>query len=159
MGCVVECGIGYGRSLQIIHSLLIMKKLSRTIFAFDSFKGFPELSFEDTKHSIESRKGAWKVVKRKHILEILNAPKNSPRPSNPPVQMNIIEGFFEDSITSEIQNEIRNCGGICLLHLDVDLYKSYKVTLEKFWDLVNQGGYILFDEYHGKSLKKIPGSK
>ena len=56
-------------------------------------------------------------------------------------------------------SEIRACGGIALLHLDCDLYNSYKLCLERCWDYVNTGGVILFDEYHQNSLEKFPGSK
>ena len=37
-GCIVECGIGFGRSLQIITSLLSIKDPNRVVFGFDSFK-------------------------------------------------------------------------------------------------------------------------
>src|SRR5439155_25755945 len=36
---------------------------------------------------------------------------------------------------------------IALLHLDVDLYLSYRYCLEWFEPLVAQGGVIAFDEY------------
>jgi predicted O-methyltransferase YrrM len=36
---------------------------------------------------------------------------------------------------------------ISLLHLDVDLYDSYKVALENLWEAVSPGGIVIFDEY------------
>lgn len=48
---------------------------------------------------------------------------------------------------------------IALLHLDVDLYLSYKVVLEKFYCKVTKGGIILFDEYlGGLDYLKFPGA-
>ena len=45
------------------------------------------------------------------------------------------------------------------MHLDVDLYQSYKLCLERLFPLVNSGGIILFDEYNEETLMKFPGSK
>ena len=39
------------------------------------------------------------------------------------------------------------------MHLDVDLYSSYKTCLENLWD---NGGVVIFDEYHDK---KWPDAK
>ena len=46
---------------------------------------------------------------------------------------------------------------IALLHLDVDLYDSYKVTLERLLPCVTKGGVVLFDEYI-INKEKSPGS-
>ena len=154
-GCFVECGIGYGRSLQIITSLLIIKSSPRDIYAFDSFEGFPDLSAEDKIGEVKSLKGKWKYVKPFHIKEIISDYINK----FPSTKVNLIKGFFEESINDNILEKISTEGGIALLHLDVDLYQSYLTTLNKFWHLVNKKGIIIFDEYHSKSLKKFPGSK
>ena len=37
---------------------------------------------------------------------------------------------------------------IALLHIDLDLYEGYKYSLEIFWDQIQTGGIILFDEYN-----------
>ena len=44
---------------------------------------------------------------------------------------------------------------IALLHLDLDLYEGYKYALEIFWDQIQIGGIILFDEYRDP---KWPGA-
>jgi hypothetical protein len=59
-GVFVECGIGYGRTLQIITSLLLLKDKSRVVFGFDIFEGFPEPAKEDLTGKIYPKKGAWK---------------------------------------------------------------------------------------------------
>ena len=154
-GAFVECGVGYGRSLQIITSLLQIKSEKRHIYAFDSFEGFPELTPEDKTGKTFTKKGRWKYIKPRHIREIISEYIDD----NTSVNVNIIKGFFEYSITNNVLEKIEIDGGIAFLHLDVDLYKSYKITLEKLWDHVNKNGVIIFDEYHDKSLKKFPGSK
>ncbi len=36
---------------------------------------------------------------------------------------------------------------IAILHIDADLYESVKLCLEKFYDSVQPGGYIVLDDY------------
>ena len=69
------------------------------------------------------------------------------------VQNNVtlIKGFFDETLSKY------NGESIALLHLDVDLYRSYKIALEHFWSLVAPGGIVLFDEYKN-SLSNFPGA-
>ena len=67
--------------------------------------------------------------------------------------VHVTQGYFEDTLRDV------KVPPIALLHLDVDLYKSYKTYLEKFFPLVIQGGVVLFDEYLNEAeLRKFPGS-
>ena len=153
-GCIVECGIGYGRSLQIITSLLCLKDPSRKVLGFDSFEGFPELTEEDNGGKTHKSRGLWKYVMPHHIEEIISESKNGDNPVN----TELFKGFFEDTLNQEVLDKIRSYGGIAFLHLDVDLYESYMCTLTRLWDSVNPGGVVLFDEYHPSSRVKYPGA-
>ena len=53
----------------------------------------------------------------------------------------LVKGFFENTVDSY------DGGPIALLHIDVDLYESYRAVLKKFFPQVANGGVILFDEY------------
>ena len=55
-------------------------------------------------------------------------------------RVRLIKGFFDKTLP---QYE----GRIALLHLDGDLYESYKVSLETLYEKVAPGGIIMFDEY------------
>ena len=55
-------------------------------------------------------------------------------------QIKLVKGFFHDSLPKFKGTKVS------FLHLDVDLYQSYKETLEYFWPRVSTGGVILFDE-------------
>ncbi len=154
-GCIVECGIGFGRSIQIITSLLSIKDPSRVVFGFDSFEGFPEFNRLDKTGIMQGVEGDWKYVKPHHIYEIIEKSIKGKHA----VKTFIYKGYFEDTLNDKVISEIKEFGGISFLHLDVDLYDSYLCTLSRLWELVNPGGVILFDEYHKSSLKKWPGSK
>lgn len=146
-GDIVECGVGYGDSLYKLSCLVYYDGKRRRIYGFDSFEGFPEPSDED-RSPRNPRKGDWKVSTVEKIYQVL---MNGIERDFVRDNVILVKGFFDESL--------RNYEGekIALLHLDVDLYRSYKVTLEYFWPRVAQGGVVLFDEYRN-SLNRFPGA-
>ena len=165
-GCIVECGVGYGRSALLIESLLQYHNDKSYFFLFDSFKGFPAPTDKDLTNDNKPKKGEWNKIGLKSLYEMLSASKNGPSPCDPKnykkdeeYRIKIVEGFFADSLTENIINKIKKQKGIKFLHLDVDLYESYKLTLEALYPLVNKGGVILFDEYNEPPDTKFPGAR
>jgi len=65
----------------------------------------------------------------------------------------LVKGFFDHTLPGSISK-------IALLHIDADLYSSYKVCLERLYPLVVKGGVVLFDEYNTLSEEgeKWPGA-
>ena len=142
-GCVVECGLGKLKSFQMISFILLDESQKRKLYGFDSFQGFPEISEEDLSPR-NPQKGDWNFVDYESTRSFL---RNS--------EINnfvLIKGFLEDTLPVWK----KKLPPIAVLHIDVDLYSSYKTTLENLYSLVVKGGYILFDEY---SSKKFPGAK
>jgi hypothetical protein len=146
-GDVVECGVGYGDSLYKLSCLAYFESKGRKIYGFDSFEGFPEPSDED-RSPRNPRKGEWKVSTEKTIYRNLETGIDRDFVQN---NVKLVKGFFDESLHKY------GGGKIALLHLDVDLYRSYKVTLEYFWPKVAQGGIVLFDEYKNE-LSTFPGA-
>ena len=69
--------------------------------------------------------------------------------------LTVVKGWFDKSLEVFPIN-----AQIALLHLDCDLYSSYRICLEKLYDRVSVGGVIACDEYRG-SLERImfPGAE
>jgi hypothetical protein len=161
-GCVVEFGVGAGRSALMLESLMHMMGDLRVFYLFDSFSGFPLPSSEDLTGNQKAKKGDYNMISPHDLIQILSQSigvhydkyfaQNSHR-------IRIVSGYFEDTLTPSIVSELKEQDGIRFLHLDVDLYHSYMHCLHQCWDLVNPGGVILFDEYHDSSLEKYPGGK
>lgn len=147
-GDVVECGVGYGYSFFELCCLVYLENKGRKIYGFDSFEGFPEPSEED-KSPRNPRKGEWNVSTAETI-EMLLTKKGKIEPSFIKSNVRLVKGFFENSLQKY------DGMSVAFLHLDVDLYKSYKVTLEYFWPKVARGGVVLFDEYKNE-IEKFPG--
>jgi hypothetical protein len=62
----------------------------------------------------------------------------------------LVKGYFDRTL-SRYSNE-----SFGLVHLDVDLFESYRTCLEFFYPRMVPGGYIVCDEYDGLTY---PGAK
>lgn len=118
------------------------EKLGMQIVGFDSFCGFPEIKHEkDRRNSIKAlAKGQWNVSTQTSIKNKLRNSGLGSYFTDKKVQL--IEGFFEHTLKSFNSNK-----KIFFLHLDVDLYSSYKTCLECLLDQIVKGGIVVFDEY------------
>lgn len=150
-GDLVECGIGSGNSFYKLCFLASREKRDRKIYGFDSFEGFPEPSEED-KSPRNPQRGEWNQSTVAWI-EALLIERGQIDPAFIKGNVKLIEGFFKDSVQQYDGDKV------AFLHLDVDLYHSYKVTLEYFWPKVVTGGVVLFDEYkQPNALRNFPGA-
>ena len=149
-GDVVECGVGFGHTLLIICFLNQQEVAGRQVLAFDSFEGFPEPTAEDA--SVRNpKKGEWKVITPNDLDDILF--RRCGLPASAKENLRVTKGYFEDTLPfSKVEK-------IALLHLDVDLYGSYKTCLDELYHKVVPGGVILFDEYKQSDTQQVfPGA-
>jgi hypothetical protein len=159
-GSIVECGVGAGVSLNCIcQSEISISKLKennpREVFAFDSFEGFPEPSIHDkssrnlTKGQALERNWFLKTKSLYDELKLLGIDENK-------IKLHLVKGFFETTLINEKLDK-KLLSGISFLHLDVDIYNSYKICLEALYPHMLKGGIIIFDEYLN-SMDKFPGA-
>ena len=127
---------------------------TKTVYGFDNWTGFVELSPEDGKpiEEVHKQEGDFNPAKFKE--ELKNAinifDKDRFIPWKPRVKL--IEGNIENSVPAFCNDNpgIR----FSLIHFDCDLYKPTKAALNAFWPKLSRGGIMLFDEY---SIKDWPG--
>ncbi len=151
-GAVVECGVGQGRGLALLCSLIEAEGKDRALWGFDSFEGFPELTQEDQASSgfIEGLK-EYQQFTIPYVLKTLAAFGISR--GNIDRRISFAKGFIPDSLS------LYDGKTIALLHLDLDIYQSYKDSLEFFWDKLASGGIVAFDEYFkAMDVVKWPGA-
>jgi hypothetical protein len=148
-GSVVECGVWRGRSLFILSTLAN----DRTVYAFDSFEGFPNPEGGVYDNSVAAAKYHFKNTSAKSVKEFLDLSK---RISKLPNNVQIVPGYFEDTLPQWKEH----IGSVALIHLDCDLYESYKTCFANLYPLLVPGGIILFDEYlSGQNTVEWPGAK
>lgn len=121
---------------------------SRRLWGFDSFRGFPEPAPQDNRSkAVRGRCAAPESAARDTIGQILGQDARD-------LDVQLVAGFFEDTLPAN------PLPPIALLHLDVDLYESYRCCLDHLYPKVVPGGVIAFDEYDaGRDRIKWPGAK
>jgi len=132
-GDFVECGVYNGGSAAIMASFCEKTEPKRNIWLFDSFEGLPKPTEADGYEAPPYE--GWchgDLEKVKRIFRKLSIPES---------RVHIVKGWFQDTFpTVEIPQ-------IAILHIDADWYESVKLCLEKFYDCVQPGGYIVLDDY------------
>jgi hypothetical protein len=132
-----EFGCHSGRTFSAaINAARYFKMNNCEFFAFDSFEGLPQtIEAEDgvfkTGEFTTSKKEFIKIIKKKTNLNENN--------------FNIIEGFYEKSLTENLQSKMPKIG---VLHVDVDLYSSTRDLLKFVKPLLVNGCVILFDDWY-----------
>ena len=143
-GTIVECGVGSGRSLFDLSVISNAIGRSRPIIAYDTFKGTPDATELDGKWNA-GISGTWNYSQEQVKENLLTAGLDVEAIS----RIVFVEGELGTTLP------YYDAGPIALLHLDVDLYESYKTALDFLYEHVVQGGVIAFDEYR---LEAWPGA-
>jgi hypothetical protein len=143
-GDIVECGVSLGHGALVFLLLSEYVGVPRTYWGFDSFEGFPEPVAKDEQTPIKGP-GFW-ANPPETVMKVLRdgrIPEDWIRD-----RVRLVKGWFQDTLP-------KYDGRIALLHLDCDLYESYKTCLETLYDRVEPGGIVMFDEY---ADKRWPGA-
>jgi len=141
-GDVAECGVYRASTLIPTGVWLQQQGLEKILFGFDSFEGF------DESVAIDVALGGAEEVERKvgglgqTSLPYVDAKVRRFGLSR---TIRLVPGFFEKTLSTVADRKF------CFVHLDVDLYESYKTCLEFFYPRVVSGGIILLDEYDDPS--------
>lgn len=135
-GDIVECGVAGGKTFSYLAFLSKYESKGRKVWAFDSFEGLPSPTMEDGVSAGFRGKFSAKIGLVMGLLQEAELDDDFIK-----TQVRFVPGFFEDTMKNY------RGPGIALLHIDVDLYKSYKTVLEALYPKVVPGGIIAFDEY------------
>jgi hypothetical protein len=127
-GNIVEFGVWKGYSTRVIRDELWRAGLwepaqrRKKIYACDSFRGLP---------------GQYE-----HL-----APGTFATPVPILRGVRIVDGFFEDSLTTGLAGEV---GRVSFAHFDADLHSSTACALDWVTPLLEPGALLLFDEFCGE---------
>jgi len=148
-GDVVECGVAWGESLSMLASLVRSGTMSRHIYGFDSWGGLPSPSKEDLASTNSVAVEGRFAGKIGLVLSTLR--RYGFDDADISERITLVKGLFSDTLPHYPGRPI------ALLHIDVDIYQSYKECLQYLWPKVSVGGVVLFDEYHLDDI--WPGAK
>lgn len=135
-GDIVECGVSIGHGALLFTLFSDYIGVPRSYYGFDSFEGFPDPVEKDETTPIKGT-GFW-ANPPETVLKVLRDGRLSEETIRDRIRL--VKGWFDHTLP-------RYEGNIALLHLDCDLYESYKLALNVLYDKVRTGGVIMFDEY------------
>jgi len=145
-GSVVECGVFKGFGLMAwakLSTMLEPENLTRRIYGFDTFAGFPSVSDKDTNPVAMPEQGALYANSYEELQELI-IEYDRDRFLGHIDKVHLIEGDVTETIPRFIEEHPHLL--VSLLFLDLDLYEPTKVALEQFLPRMPKGGVIAFDE-------------
>ena len=146
-GSIVECGVfqGFGIMSWVKFSAIMEPvNLTRRIYGFDTFEGFPSLSDEDvSKNSNHVRKGDLFADSHDELIELI-AIHDTTRFLGHIPKVELIKGNAVKTIPKFTDDHPHLL--VCLLFMDFDLYEPTMVALKHFVPRMPKGAIVAFDE-------------
>lgn len=146
-GSIVECGVFRGFGVMTwakLSSILEPVNLTRRIYGFDSFLGFPSISEADrTGLGAKVCEGDLLSDSEEEIMELVSI-NDSTRFLGHVPKVKLIKGDAVHTIPNFLSETPHLI--VSLLFLDFDLYEPTKVALEYFIPRMPKGSVIAFDE-------------
>jgi hypothetical protein len=146
-GSIVECGVFRGGGLMAwakMSAILEPVNLTRRIYGFDSFEGFPNLSDKDIKGLGENvQKGDLYADSYEELNELIEI-YDSDRFLGHIDKVHLVKGDAAKTIPEFIATHPHLL--VSLLFLDFDLYEPTCTAIDHFYPRIPKGGIIAFDE-------------
>lgn len=145
-GSVVECGVfkGFGvMSWAKLSAMLEPENLTRRIYGFDTFAGFPSVSDKDANPVAAPHDGAL-FADSYEELQSLIAQYDQDRFLGHVDKVHLIKGNVVDTVPAFLEANPHLV--VSLLFLDLDLYEPTQVALRHFLPRMPRGALLAFDE-------------
>jgi hypothetical protein len=145
-GSIVECGVFRGSSFMTFAQLsaaLEPTNLTRRIYGFDSFDGFPSVSERDRPRQTGAMRGDLSSDSFDELSELIRI-YDSDRFLGHIEKARLIKGDVTHTIPTFVREHQHLM--ISLLFMDLDLYEPTLVALRNFIPRMPRGAVLAFDE-------------
>ena len=145
-GSVVECGVFRGFGLMAwakLSAMLEPENLTRRIYGFDTFQGFPSVAAEDRSSFAHSRPGDLCADSYEELLELIREYDRDRFLGHIP-KVELVRGDMSKTIPEFVASHPHLV--VSLLFLDADVYEPTKLALEHFLPRMPKGAILAFDE-------------
>mgnify|MGYP001572276219 CR=1 FL=1 len=145
-GSIIECGVYGGFSLMAwanMSAVLEPSNLTRRIYGFDTFEGFPDVGEKDLNVVMKPERCQLYSDSYEELRELITV-YDSNRFLGHVNKVQLIKGDVMKTIPEFIVNNKHLV--VSLLFLDMDLYEPTKVAIENFYPRMPKGAIIAFDE-------------
>ena len=159
-GDFLEAGVFKGGIAIAMAAMMLEGDMSesRTMWLADSFEGLPNVSTPVspevdrivTRENREVRfmRGRFNSSQAKVTGNIHKCLRDDiVRPLRGRHRVRLLPGFFEDSLPGPVNN-------LALLRVDSDLYTSITTTLERLWQTLSDGGFVVFDDWKFEQARR-----
>lgn len=146
-GSIVECGVNHGFCLMSwakFSAILEPVNLTRRIYGFDTFEGFPNVSEKDRSSSSQHVKAGDLAADVHDELTQLIDIYDSTRYLGHVKKVSLVRGDATKTIPAFIEANPHIV--VSLLFMDFDLFEPTKVVLEHFLPRMPKGAVLAFDE-------------
>ncbi len=145
-GSVVECGVyrGFGlMSWAKLSAILEPENLTRRIYGFDSFDGFPSVHSKDQNSREIIKQGELASNSYDELLALIQE-YDADRFLGHIEKVKLIRGDMVKTIPEFMQTNSHLV--VSLLFLDCDLYEPTQAALKHFLPRMPKGALLVFDE-------------
>lgn len=145
-GSVVECGIfrGFGlMSWAKLSAILEPENLTRRIYGFDTFEGFPSVHAKDQNPGQEIAHGGLAAQSYEELLQLIQE-YDSDRFLGHIEKVKLVPGDMVKTIPEFMKQNQQLV--VSLLFMDCDLYEPTRVALDHFVPRMPKGSILAFDE-------------
>ena len=145
-GSVVECGVfkGFGTmSWAKLSAMLEPENLTRRIYAFDTFAGFPSVAEQDATKVADVVVGGLAADSYEELQQLV-VEYDRDRFLGHIDKVHLVRGDVTQTVPKFVAENPHLV--VSLLFLDMDLYEPTKVALETILPRMPRGAVIAFDE-------------
>ena len=145
-GSVVDCGVFRGFSLMSwakLSAMLEPENLTRRVYGFDSFAGFPSVSDKDKNNIVDITRGGLSADSYQELQELI-AEYDRDRFLGHIDKVHLVKGDVCETIPAFVQEHQHLV--VSLLFIDLDLYDSTRAALRHFVPRMPKGAVLAFDE-------------
>jgi len=146
-GSVVECGVHHGFGVMTwakLSAILEPVNLTRRIYGFDTFEGFPTVSPQDRSPSSGHVKAGDLAADAHEELMELARIHDATRFLGHIPKVHLVRGDAAETIPRFLEEHPHVV--VSLLFMDFDLYEPTRVALEHFVPRMPKGAIVAFDE-------------
>ena len=163
-GSVVECGVfrGFGlMSWAKLSAILEPENLTRRIYGFDTFAGFPTLSARDENIHTQTYVGDLKANSHDELAALIDEYDRDRFLGHIP-KVHLVKGDIAVTAPKFVSEHPQLL--VSLLFIDCDLYEPTKAALENFLPRMPKGAVLAFDEldnpqWPGETLAMLEASR
>ncbi len=145
-GSVIECGVWRGFSLMAwakLSTMLEPENLTRRIYGFDTFEGFPSVHDMDQSAFKSNERGELSSDSYDELFQLIKE-YDADRFLGHIGKVELIRGDMAKTIPEFIERHQHLM--VSLLFIDCDLYEPTKTALEHYLPRMPKGAIVAFDD-------------